>query len=400
MNICFLSYRENNPYIGGIENVTYTLSKELTERGHNIICLSQIHSQIDKPYTPVCKELFLPNHEQINSKENLNFLCKLIKEEDIDIIINQYSTTLGFCELCHNAKQLYNNIKIVTPLHLEPEQSIKGIKNNFFIKYKNEGNIKNWIIDFILFLKFHLYKKKRLYKNINKELNYIIATSDKVVLLSNNTQKDVERITGKECKEKLCSIGNPIKTYTDVKQTRKKKQLLYVGRLEFGLKRIDRIIDIWKKIEKENPDWTFKIVGDGPYRQDFEEIVNKEKIERLYFEGYQDPQEYYKESSIICLTSSSESFAIVLAEAQSYGCVPIAYNSYNALPDIITDGYNGYVIPSFKQNLFIDRLQMLMNDNELRCSMSRNAIEHSKKFGLGIIVDKWEQLLQSLTNKC
>ena len=400
MNICFLSYRENNPYIGGIENVTYTLSKELTERGHNIICLSQIHSQIDKPYAPVCKELFLPNHEYINSKENLDFLCKLIEEENIDIIINQYSTTLGFCELCHNAKQLYNNIKIVTPLHLEPEQSIKGLRNNFFIKYKNGCDFKAFILDAILFLRFYLYKKRGLYKKIKQELSYIIATSDKIVLLSDNTQKDVERITGKECKEKLCSIGNPIKTYTDVKQTRKKKQLLYVGRLEFGLKRIDRIIDIWKKIEKENPDWTFKIVGDGPYRQDFEEIVNKEKIERLYFEGYQDPQEYYKESSIICLTSSSESFAIVLAEAQSYGCVPIAYNSYNALPDIITDGYNGYVIPSFKQNLFIDRLQMLMNDNELRCSMSRNAIEHSKKFGLGIIVDKWEQLLQSLTNKC
>lgn len=398
MNICFLSYRENNPYIGGIENVTYALSKELTKRGHNIICLSQIHSQIDKPYTPVYKELFLPNHEQINSKENLVFLCKLIKEEDIDIIINQYSTTLGFCELCQNAKQLYNNIKIVTPLHLEPEQSIKGIKNNFFIKYKNGGNIKKWIIDLILFLKFHLYKKKRLYKKINKELNYIIATSDKVVILSKNTQKDVERITGKECKDKLCSIGNPIKTNTDVKQTGKKKQVLYVGRLEFGLKRIDRVIEIWKIIEKKNPNWCLRIVGDGAHRQKFENDVKKEKIERLYFEGYQAPQEYYKESSIICLTSSSESFAIVLAEAQSYGCVPIAYNSYSALSDIIIDGYNGYTITPFNKKTFVEKLQKLINDNELRNSMSSNAIEHSKKFDINLIADKWEELFHNLTH--
>ncbi len=398
MNICFLSYRENNPYIGGIENVTYTLSKELAKRGHTVICLSQIHSNIEKPYTPVCKEVFLPNNEQINSKENLDFLCKLIKEKDIDIIINQYSTTLGFCELCHNAKQLFNSIKIVTPLHLEPEQSIKGIKNNFFIKYKNGGNIKKWIIDFILFLKFHLYKKKRLYKKINQELNYIIATSDKVVILSKNTQKDIERITGKECKEKLCSIGNPIKTNTDVKQTRKKKQILYVGRLEFGLKRIDRVIEVWKIIEKKNQDWCLRIVGDGAHRQKLENVVKKEKIERLYFEGYQDPQKYYKESSIICLTSSSESFAIVLAEAQSYGCVPIAYNSYSALSDIIIDGYNGCTIPPFNKKMFVEKLQKLINDNELRNSMSSNAIEYSKKFHINLIADKWEDLFHNLTH--
>lgn len=398
MNICFLSYRENNPYIGGIENVTYTLSKELTERGHNIICLSQIHSQIDKPYAPVCKELFLPNHEYINSKENLDFLCKLIEEENIDIIINQYSTTLGFCELCHNAKQLYNNIKIVTPLHLEPEQSIKGLRNNFFIKYKNGCDFKAFILDAILFLRFYLYKKRGLYKKIKQELSYIIATSDKIVLLSDNTRKDVERITGKECEEKLCSIGNPIKTNTDVKQTGKKKQILYVGRLEFGLKRIDRVIEVWKIIEKKNQDWCLRIVGDGAHRQKLENVVKKEKIERLYFEGYQDPQKYYKESSIICLTSSSESFAIVLAEAQSYGCVPIAYNSYSAISDIIIDEYNGYLVPPFKKEIFAEKLQRLIIDYDLRNSMSSNAIKHSKKFDINLIADKWENLFHNLTH--
>lgn len=398
MNICFLSYRENNPYIGGIENVTYTLSKELTNREHKIICLSQIHSKIEKTYSSACKELFLPDSKEIDSKENIHFLCTLIKEENIDIIINQYSTTLGFCRLCKEAQKECDSVKIITPLHLEPEQSIKGIRNNFFIKYKNGNNIKQWIIDFLLFLKFYLYTRRITKKQISRNLNYIMETCDKCVILSNNVTSDIRRITGKDYSEKVYTINNPIIS-TKYKGGEKLNQIIYVGRLEFGLKRIDRVINIWKKIAKRNKDWSFKIIGDGGCRESLEENVKKEKIERLYFEGYKNPQKYYKESSIICLTSSSESFAIVLAEAQNYGCIPIAYNSYSALSDIITDGYNGYTIPSFKEDAFIEKLEKLMNDEALRKEMSHNALEHSKRFDINIIADKWEELFLHLTRK-
>ena len=398
MNICFLSYRENNPYIGGIENVTYTLSKELTKRGHKIICLSQIHSKIEKTYSPACKELFLPNSKKIDAKENIHFLCTLIKKESIDIIINQYSTTLGFCKLCKEAQQECAGVKIITPLHLEPEQSIKGIRNNFFIKYKNGNNIKQWLIDLLLFLKFHLYTKRITEKEISRNLNYIMDTCDKCVILSNNVASDIRRITGKDYSEKVHTINNPI-IYTNDKGCEKLKQIIYVGRLEYGLKRIDRVINIWKKIAKRNKDWALKIIGDGGCRDTLEENVKKENIERVYFEGYKDPKEYYKESSIICLTSSSESFAIVLAEAQTYGCIPIAYNSYSALSDIITDGYNGHTIPAFKEDVFIRKLEKLMNDEALRKEMSHNAREHSKRFDINIIANKWEELFLHLTRK-
>ena len=107
MNICFITYRENNPYIGGIENVTYLLSKSFIERGYNVICISQLDDK-SQDYTPLCTELHFPNKKNIYNKDNLCFLEKVIKENNVDIIINQYSINTGFLKLCHKIKEVFH----------------------------------------------------------------------------------------------------------------------------------------------------------------------------------------------------------------------------------------------------------------------------------------------------
>ena len=43
---------------------------------------------------------------------------------------------------------------------------------------------------------------------------------------------------------------------------------------------------------------------------------------------------------------------MVLTEAMQYSCVPIAYNSYESLDDIIQHGKNGFKVKPFKINEF------------------------------------------------
>ena len=68
-------------------------------------------------------------------------------------------------------------------------------------------------------------------------------------------------------------------------------------------------------------------------------------LKRVRFEGRQNPKRYYEEASIFMLTSSFEGWGLTLTEAQQFGCVPLAFYSYASLPDIITDGKNGFMIP-------------------------------------------------------
>ncbi|WP_373834729.1 glycosyltransferase, partial [Bacteroides heparinolyticus] len=81
---------------------------------------------------------------------------------------------------------------------------------------------------------------------------------------------DLKQICSKNL-ERVIAVPNP-NTYPVQKETGyfKKKQLLYVGRIEWYQKRVERLIDIWKRVYRKFPDWELVIVGDGPVREDLE----------------------------------------------------------------------------------------------------------------------------------
>ena len=89
MNICIVNLRENNPNIGGVERVSYELGHDWMKKGHNVFFLSQYKSTIKKSYQSLCKEFFLPNRDKADSTENVEFFIKLLKENNVDIILNQ-----------------------------------------------------------------------------------------------------------------------------------------------------------------------------------------------------------------------------------------------------------------------------------------------------------------------
>lgn len=61
---------------------------------------------------------------------------------------------------------------------------------------------------------------------------------------------------------------------------------------------------------------------------------------------------------------------MVLIEALTYGVVPIAFASFEALQDIIKDGINGFVITPFDKKKYADRLIWLMDNKEELMKMS------------------------------
>ena len=89
---------------------------------------------------------------------------------------------------------------------------------------------------------------------------------------------------------------------------------------------------------------------------------------------------------------------MVLVEAQQYGCVPIAYRSYAALDDIITDGENGFCVKAFDQKEYVKKLRKLMDDSELRHRMSISGIKSVERYNVEKIaamwIDNFERILQ------
>ena len=142
------------------------------------------------------------------------------------------------------------------------------------------------------------------------------------------------------------------------------------------------------------------IVGDGTEKVELQKLAHNLGIERISFEGFQEPKCYYERASILILTSEYEGFGLVIVEAMSFGVVPVVYGSYSAVYDIISDGSDGLILPydrnGFKAEAMAEKLLTLMDDDDYRISIAQKAVEKSKKYSIRSIVDSWENLFSKL----
>ena len=194
---------------------------------------------------------------------------------------------------------------------------------------------------------------------------------------------------------KLIAINNPILPIDQPKICPKEKLVVWCGRNEYGHKRLDRMLQIWRKLWHRHPDWQLVVLGGGN-SQRFKELCELHNIHNVTFAGFQQPEDYYARASILCMTSASEGWGMVLVEAQSYGCVPVAYESFASLRDIIIDGENGMIIPPFNEYKYIEELEKLINGIDLRKQMSENARKSVSRFCASDIADLWLSKFEKL----
>ena len=140
---------------------------------------------------------------------------------------------------------------------------------------------------------------------------------------------------------------------------------------------------------------------EGYKPQDFSFFHCSEKlVQHVSFEGFKSPIDYYKRASILMLTSDFEGFPLVLAECMSFGVVPVVYNSYAAVGDIISDGKDGIVIPfcaeGYRADVAAQMVAKIMKDDSLRNDMALAAIEKSKNYSVDEIYNKWLSIMRAL----
>lgn len=189
---------------------------------------------------------------------------------------------------------------------------------------------------------------------------------------------------------------------------KKKKQLLFVGRLVHMQKNTRFLMQLWRKIYADFPDWEFVICGEGQDMPVMKEYVKKHKIERVVFEGRVNPTQYYKDSSILLLPSFYEGFPMVLLECMQYGCVPIVFDVISAYHKICLDKNRpnsdgtprkcGSIVKAMDKRAYVAECRHLMTDNELRKKMAIASIEHVKDYDIEKITDVWEKLFEELTS--
>lgn len=238
----------------------------------------------------------------------------------------------------------------------------------------------------------HYHNNSKKYINI---LKYKYNNIDYLLALTKTLEEDYHRFLKHNHHTKIVLMPNMLEHIPTKKSTLEKKEIITMSRLDYG-KKNDDIIKAFAKTNYHN--WHLSILGDGSEYKNLSSLIKELHLENnVSLEGYipkEKLEKYLLNSSIFLMASLTEGLPMVLLEAMSYGLPCIAYETASGVNDIIDNGKNGYVIKERNEELYVKKLQSLMDDATLRKKMSKEALEKVKCFSKENIVKKWYNILK------
>ncbi len=176
---------------------------------------------------------------------------------------------------------------------------------------------------------------------------------------------------------------------------RYQKQVIFAGRLSRE-KGIDSLISIAQKISN---DIHLIILGAGPEEQKIKDLAKTHK--NIHFLGYQNKKEtisLIRGSDILIQPSLQEGISSTLLEAMACKTAIIASN-IGGNKELITNEKNGILIEPTNSKEFIKKIQNLLNQDELRKSITDDALIYVKKYDWNVIGNQYLELYRSLLHQ-
>lgn len=382
-----LFYHENFP-AGGAERVTIDIANYVSAHGYEVFVLARNVKEGD--YSQV-KVLRLPNNMDVSESRGTQYVVDTINSLNIDLFILPVSPFVSLLEM---VKQ-QTCCKLVFALHSVPFWEVLYF---FYIKKaRARGSFLKTLEWWMLTYPKTMWLKKYDAPIRAKHVRIYELVDAYTVLCDDYRKSLLEKIGISNSEDKVYVIPNSEKAVSQV-NFNKKKQLLFVGRMTYDDKRVDRLIHIWHKIYKKIPDWELILVGDGDERGRLENLVAKLHLERVTFAGYHsDARPFYNDSSILCLTSNYEGWPLVLTEAQAHGVIPVAFDCTAGVHEILSpSGVNGLLIPPYSKSQFAKELLKLMKNEEKCQEMRKNVVVKVQDYSPYKIGEKWRVLFDQL----
>jgi phosphatidylinositol alpha-mannosyltransferase len=179
------------------------------------------------------------------------------------------------------------------------------------------------------------------------------------------------------------------------------KTIFYVGRLE-RRKGVKYLIQAFAVLQAEQPDVHLIIGGDGPDRDKLEELVEEMELNNVIFKGYltdQEKMQYFASADLFCSPAIyGESFGIVLLEAMAVGLVTVAGDN-SGYASVMQDLGSVSLVNPHHIGEFARRLDLLLNQEELRDVWKKWAKEYVKKFNYTKVVDQYLDIYEQAFEK-
>ncbi|MDD6263955.1 MAG: O-antigen ligase family protein [bacterium] len=283
-----LLFSINDLRVGGIETAIINLLNNIDYKKYNVTLVMEektgvLLKNVNKNVK--VQELKVSNNKNVIIRKGINFIRKLNFS-----ILNYHKFDFSCCYATYSLSA--NKI------------ALTASKNNSIYVHSNYR---------------YIYKDKTEFKNFFNCRN--ISSFRRIIFVANEAEKDFIKIYP-ELKNKCLVLNNFIDTDKILKLStekisethpKNKKLFVFIGRLDDSSKKVSRAINLLKSLSDVN----LLIVGDGPDRKMYEDLVTKNDLsKRVTFVGQKtNPYPYIKLADYIILTSDYEGFPVTYLEA-------------------------------------------------------------------------------------
>jgi D-inositol-3-phosphate glycosyltransferase len=178
--------------------------------------------------------------------------------------------------------------------------------------------------------------------------------------------------------------------------------ILFVGRIE-PLKGIDILISAAAQLHEDENFVVLIVGGDERAAKQIEELTAHARrldidhhISWVGSVPHADLPLYYNAADVCVVPSYYESFGLVAVEAMACG-TPVVASRVGGLTSTIMDGETGYLIPWRCPEPFAERLELLLDNDELRASFGLAGREYVERFRWANVADAVGALYGDLT---
>ena len=359
---------------GGAEKRIYEISKRLVQRGHEVHWLGLkwwegendiLKDGIHLHGIGKWDSLYINGRRSI--KEGLYFGLKTLTglRGSFDIIDCQEFPYFP----CFFAKiySLFKKSSLIITWY--------EIWGDYWFEYLGKKGIFGWVVE----------------KMVGKIPHLAIPISEKI-------KEDLKSLGASEKVIRVVPNGVDFYNIEKTKQNNEDFDVIYVGRL-ISHKNVDVLLKSISKAQEKIPNIRCGIIGDGPEKKNLMSLSKKLNLDNnVVFFGFveraEDVYSYIKASKIFVLPSTREGFPNTILEANSCGLPAIIIkHKNNASVGVVKEGYNGFILNLTSEEI-ANKIIYLLQNEDARANLSRNALEYAKMHDWDVIVDKIERIYE------
>lgn len=363
------------PTVGGSGVVATELGKLLAEKGHTIhFITSAVPFRLNRMYHNIFFHQVEVNQYSVFQYPPYDIalaskMADVIKREKLDILHVHYAIPHAVCAIL--GKQMAkSDVKIVTTLH-GTDITVLGTDSA-----------------------------------LTSAIKFGIEQSDAVTAVSNSlAEQTVDMIAPDKQIETVYNfiderVYRPIDTAGHLKNEygigEEEKVVIHVSNFR-AVKRVTDVVKVFARIAEQMPA-KLLLVGDGPEMTVVCRLAESLGLKgRVLFLGKQNNlTELYAISDMKLLLSEKESFGLVALEAMACG-VPCVGTNAGGIPEVITDGENGFVRPIGDVDAISEAAIRLLSDADLYKQIKQRAMDSvHERFHSSDIVRQYEEVYEGL----